>query len=323
MTSPRRAEATADGRYYTHPTSGQSLVSVTNALSVGCAKPALVPWATKIVAEKVWDYLPRMIGAIFAKDCGAGPKRDLACNRCRDCLTRDLKGEVTIARDKASDLGSRVHALAEAHLAGATLAVEDGDDVAQLFVAQYVKFLKDFDVDPAKDVEAIEITVANPGLGYAGTLDVLLYLKLDGYLDGEPVKPTAKGERALWLIDLKTSLTRAATSVYGEYALQLTGLRHASEMWLPDDTTMRMVSVKGCAVLNLRRTTYELIPLPAGQNEFTAFKGCLAIAKFMHSTGKEIAASNYRPVLPDGKFKAKQQRGARKTAATPTSTKAA
>lgn len=310
MTSPRRAEDTADGRYYTHPETGEMLVSVTNAISVGCAKPALVPWAAKIVAEHTWTLLPRMAAALFVKDCGAGPKRDMACNRCRDCLTRELKTQVTVARDKASDLGSRVHALAEAHLAGNTLPIEDGDDVAQLFVTQYVKFLKDFEVDPAKDVEAIELTVANPGLGYAGTLDVLLYLKLDGYLDGQPVKPTAKGERALFLIDLKTSLTRASTSVYGEYALQLAALRHASQVWLPDDTTARMPSVKGCAVLNLRQRTYEFIPLPASQPEFTAFKGCLALAKFMHSTGKAIAAGDYRPVTPKGAFKAKRGRKA-------------
>lgn len=313
MTSPRRAESTADGRFYTHPTTGEMLISVTNAIGVGCAKPALVPWAAKIVAEHVWTVLPRLAAALFVKDCGAGPKRDLACNRCRDCLTRELKGEVSVARDKASDLGSRVHALAEAHLAGNTLAAEEGDEIAHLFVTQYVKFLKDFDVDPTKDVEAIELTVANPGLGYAGTLDVLLYLKLDGYLDGQPVKATADGERALWLIDLKTSLTRAATSAYGEYALQLAALRHASEVWLPDDSTQKMPSVKGCAVLNLRRTTYELIPLPASQPEFASFKGCLVLAKWLHSVGKEIAASNYRPVEPDGKYKAKRTRAASTT----------
>lgn len=258
-----------------------------------------------------------MVKALFAKDCGAGPKRDQACHTCRDCVTRDLKAEVTLARDKASDLGSRVHALAEAKLSGAVLAYEDGDELAEEFVAQYVKFLKDFDVDPAKDVESVELTVANPALGYAGTLDVLLYLKLDGYLAGQPVKPTEGDSRRLWLIDLKTSLTRAATSVYGEYALQLAGLRNASEMWLPDDTTQRMVGVHGTAVLNLRRNTYELIPLPTGQAEFEAFRGCLAIAKWMHSTGADVARGDYRPITAKGGFKPKRG-AAKKAAAVPT-----
>ena len=53
MTSPRHAESTAKGRYYTHPVTGQRLVSVTNAISVGMAKPALVPWAAKVTAEQV------------------------------------------------------------------------------------------------------------------------------------------------------------------------------------------------------------------------------------------------------------------------------
>lgn len=307
MTSPRHAEATALGRYYTHPVTAEALISVTNVLSVGCAKPALVPWAAKIVAEKSWDLLPRMVGALRARDCGAGPKRDLACHRCRDCLTRELKGEVTVARDKASDLGSRVHALAEAHVLGTTIAREDGDEIAEQYLGQYLKFLETFGVDLTTDVEAVEVTVANPRLGYAGTLDLIVRLALDGYLPGQPVKPLKGGEKSLWLVDLKSSETRPATSVYGEYALQLAGLRHATEVWLPDDTTTRMVpSIRGAAVLNLRRNAFELIPLPTGKAEFDAFSGSLALAKWMHTVGHDINGGEYRPITTSGATKPKR-----------------
>lgn len=315
MTSPRRAEATALGRYYSHPTTGEALISVTNVLSVGCAKPALVPWAAKVVAEGSWDLVPRMIAALRAKDCGAGPKRDQACNACRDCLTRELKAQVTIARDKASDLGSRVHHLAEHHVLGAEVAPEEGDDIAQLYLAQYLKFVQDWGIDLSRDIEAVEATVANPRLGYAGTLDLLVHLPVDGYIPGQAVKPNPDGKRSLWLVDLKTSETRAATSVYGEYALQLAALRYASEVWLPDDTTTAMVrGITGAAVLNLRRRTYELIPLPTGKAEFDAFQGSLTLAKWMHSTGHDIASGEHRPITPTGAAKPKRGATTRKAA---------
>lgn len=307
MTSPRHAEATAKGRYYTHPVSSESLISVTNVLSVGCAKPALVPWAAKIVAEHSWDLLPRMVGALRAKDCGAGPKRDQACARCRDCLTRELKAAVTVARDKASDLGSRIHHLAEQHVLGVDVAPEDGDDVARQYLGQYLKFLETWGVDLEHDVEAVEVTVANPRLGYAGTLDLLVRLPIDGFIPGQPVKALKGGEKHLWLVDLKSSETRAATSVYGEYALQLAGLRHATEVWLPDDTTTPMVrGITGAAVLNLRRRTFELIPLPTGKAEFDAFQGSLALAKWMHGTGHDINGGHYRPITRTGAAKPKR-----------------
>ena len=64
MTSPKHAQATDRGRYYTHPVTGQQLVSVTNVLGQSMAKPALVPWAAKMTAEAAWDALPRMVAAL-------------------------------------------------------------------------------------------------------------------------------------------------------------------------------------------------------------------------------------------------------------------
>ena len=314
MTSPRHAESTALGRYYTDPATGEQLISVTNVLSVGCAKPALVPWAAKIVAEHAWDLLPRMVASMLVKDCGAGSVRVLACGRCRDCLTRDLKGEVTVVRDKAADLGSRIHALAEAHVLGTTLAHEDGDEEAAPFVEQYVRFLKDFDVDIERDVESAELTVANPRAGYAGTLDLLVRLPFAGYIEDKIVPQQDGRARGLFLVDLKTSKTRAATSVYGEYALQLAALRRATETWLPDDTKGRMPHIHGAAVLNLRQRTYELIPVPTGDAELNAFKGSLALAKWVHGTGHAIAGGDYRPVGPSGRVKPKRTTTTRKAA---------
>lgn len=303
MTSPRHAEATAKGRYYTHPETGAQLISVTNVLSVAMAKPALVPWAAKIAAEWAMDHLPALVFRSRTED--------------REVLRKEISSQVTVARDKAADMGSRIHHLAEAHVLGVEVAHEEGDEDCAPFVAQYVKFLADFGVDITRDVESVELTVANPDLGYAGTLDLLVWLALDGYLPGMPVKPLPDGQKALWLVDLKSSATRPSTSVYDEYALQLTGLKHATEMWLPDDTTQPMVrGIKGAAVLNLRQRTYALVPLPTGLPEFNAFKGALTVAKWVH--GDPLADA--RPIDPKG---VRTEKRTRKTTQPKTTGKAA
>jgi hypothetical protein len=297
MTTPRRAEATSLGRYYSHPVTGEQLISVTNVLSVGCAKSALVPWAAKIAAEYAMDNLPSLVFRSRTQD--------------REELRKEISRQVTVARDKAADFGSRVHALAEAHVLGTTLPEEDGDDQAHAFVKQYERFLTDFDIDIERDIEATELTCANPGLGVAGTLDLIASLPVDGFIPGMPVKVVRDvNDRGRILIDIKTSLTRPATSVYGEYALQLTALRHMTEAWMPDDSIVKMPGVHGAAVLNLRRNTYELIPLPTGEPEWAAFKGCLALAKWMHGVGNDVTRGEYRPITPAGKYKPKRTRKA-------------
>lgn len=322
MTSPRHAESTAQGRYYTHPKTGQKLISVTNALSVAVAKPALVPWAAKATAEAAVDALPRLIATSRdADDCrtkrGSRARASDDCLVCHACVIREIKRAPAIVRDKASDLGSRIHELAEAHALGRSIAWEDGDDEAEPFVKQYRRFLADYDVDLARDFESAELTVAHPSAGYAGTLDILARLKLDGYIAGQGVKPTAEGEpRGLWLIDIKTSKTRPSTSVYGENALQLTALRDATEMWLPDDTIARFdLPIVGAAVLNLRASTYELIPVPSGTPERNAWRGVLATAHWMHAVGEGIEKGEHRPVTPTGQSKAKATRATRGTKA--------
>ncbi len=300
MTSPRLAENTSRGRYYRypqgHPRQGEpGLISVTNALSVAMAKPALVPWAAKIVAEHTLDHLPQVV---------ARSRTD------RDGLLKDLKGQVGVSRDKAANLGSRIHALAEAHATGQQVAWQDGDDECAPYVDQYVKFLADFDVDLTRHMVAAEMTVADPHLGVAGTLDLIAELPVgvEATSTGVQVYQLPDGERHAFLIDLKTSATRPSTSVYGEYALQLAALRDMREAWMPDGSIEPMPRVSACAVLNLRRSTYALIPLPFTDAERKAWRAVVAVAKWSHSTGKDINGGEYRPVTPAGVSRPKQTR---------------
>ena len=197
MTQPRHAHETENGRYYTIP-GLPPLVSVTNAISVGLSKYALPIWYANQSTEAAWDNVPGMVAALRRKPCGIPapvvfpPPEPQPCGVCRDCLTRHIREAAERARDSASFLGSRVHELAEAHLLGRTLAEQDGDAEAGLYVAQYLRFLDDFDVRLDRDVVAAETTVVNARDGYAGTGDIWLRLPFAGFLfekdkEGHPV----------------------------------------------------------------------------------------------------------------------------------------
>ena len=305
MTSPRHANDTDQGRYYTHPTTGAELVSVTNVLSTCVAKPALVGWAAKITAEKAADLVPALVASALIPECK--PKRVAdECGRCTPCVIKTIKREVTIVREKASDLGSRIHAHAEAHLTGKPI---DHDDEVAPYLAQYLRFLNEWDVDLTRDVEAAELTVAHPEKWLAGTLDLLIRLR-----------PGPGQDKRLLIVDIKTSATKPADTVYDEMALQLAALRHCTEMWLPNDTVVPMVEgITGGAVLNLRADDYALIPLPTGEETWTAYQGLLEGAHWLHRQPVKDA----RPVGVDGQPIPKRTRATRKTTTSKTTTRKA
>lgn len=289
MTDPRHAfEREGQGRYYRHPVTGEELVSVTNALSNGMAKYGLPLWYAKNAAEYAMENLPTLVQRSRTDREGA---------------LRDIKAHAETVRDKAANLGTRVHALAEAHVLGKPMAWEDGDHLAEPFLTQYLQFLKDFDVNIEIDVVASEMSVAHPVYGYAGTLDLICKLPLRGYTVED--KRLSRDKKGTWLIDLKTSSTRASTQTYPENALQLTALHRAREMWLPDDTVAPMLKgITGCAVLNLRQKTYKLIPLPTRQREWDAFRSVLSLTQWLH--GDWPGQYDYRPVKPSGLFEPKR-----------------
>lgn len=311
MTSPKFAYATDDhGRYYRHPEHpGREFISITNVLD-SIAKPALVPWAAKITAEKALDLLPAFVASALVPPCK--PKRVAdECGRCTECLVKTTKREVKIVRETAADLGTLVHAFAEAHLTGQQIQAtdEEREQVAP-FVAQYLRFLEDFEVDITRDVEAAELTVCHPQYGYAGTLDAIVRLRLDGNLAGVKPKKLPGQERALWVYDVKTSTTKPANTLYDEQPLQLAAQRNAKEAWLPDGSIVPMPRAAGAAILNLRTDDYAFIPVPSGPEEFAAFRGFIAGQTWMHRD----AAKACTPITPSGRARAAKTKTTRKAA---------
>jgi hypothetical protein len=263
VTNPRHARDTERGRYYTDPAGGPDLVSVTNVLDTAVNKRALIPWAVKLTVEHVLDNLYDVQTRIDDE---------------RPALTRDIKAIHRDVKDRAADLGDRIHSTAEAWLLGAP--VPDDAEVAP-YLTQLKIWLAAWGVDLAEHVEATEITVLHRRLGYAGTADLLIWL---------PTGPG--GELELWLIDFKTSATRSAKSVYPENTLQLAALRFAETVLLPDDTEQPVPAIARAGVLNLRARSHALVEMPADRTAHRAFRGLLEGTRWLHA-----APSSY-PALP-------------------------
>ena len=223
MTNPKHAQDTDNGRYYRDPAGGPDLVSVTNVISSGVAKFALVPWAVKLTAEHCVDN---------RLDVARRALKD------REQLLKDIKAVHRNARDTAADLGTRVHDRAEAM---ALQAPFPADKEVDPYARQLALFWQRWGVDLNTDIVAAEITFAHRRLGYAGTGDLMIWLRTG---------PDRSKE--LWLVDYKTSAKRPASSVYPEYAMQLAALRFAECVWLPDDTDGPVPKIQRTAVLNLR-----------------------------------------------------------------------
>ncbi|UIU47034.1 hypothetical protein [Microcystis phage MinS1] len=296
MTAPKHArDITGKGRYYGDcGTEGCPLadipapgvMSVTNAQSV-IAKPALVPAAAKSTAAAAWNLLPQMVATSRQPEAGPCARLRVAerCGRCRFCITSAIKAAHKNEWEKASDLGTRVHAHAHAHVLGGALPFDE--EVAP-FVDQHVRFLDAWRVDLDRHVEAAELTVLSRKHGYAGTGDLWLHLPLAYDETTGRTSFTSWSKRRLWLLDGKSSLKKPASTVYADQPLQLAGLRFAEEAVLPDESVVKVPRFEGAAILNWRTDAHALIPQPAGRAVFKAFLGAVELQRLFH--GQDVKA---------------------------------
>lgn len=272
MTQPLHArDIKGKGRYYGAcsddcPFGEDLLISVTNAQGV-VNKPALVPSAVKITAETAYDKLPQLIAATRIRECGAKRVAD-RCGRCPTCMVARIKAEHRNIWEHAADTGTRVHAASHAHVLGQPRVP---DEEVEPFIFQYLQFLEAWSIDIDRHIEAAETTIVDRRNRYAGTGDIWLQL------------PTGTaGRRQLWLVDIKTSLTKPANTVYVDQVLQLAGLRYAPKAILPDDTEVDVPKFAGAALLNLRSGAHQLIPLPADRAAHKAFVNAVGLQTFLH-----------------------------------------
>jgi hypothetical protein len=230
-------------------------VSVTNVIDTAVNKShALIPWGVKLTVEYVLADLPSITLRLVTD---------------RTTVIKEIKAVHRDAKDRAANLGDRIHRAAELRLLRAPVP---RDLEVMPYITQLELWLDAWGVDLDEHIEATEITVLHRRLGYAGTADLLIWL------------PTGPGGRLeLWLIDFKTSATRPAKSVYPENTLQLAALRYAEVVLLPDDTDAPMPKVQRTGVLNLRARSHALVEMPAGRDAHRAFRGALETTKWLHA----------------------------------------
>jgi hypothetical protein len=206
------------GKRHWYTIDGVKADGVTTLIGGGFPKPALIPWAARSVAEYVADN---------RYEVGASEEDRLP-------MVRRLARIPFDDRDRAAEIGTRVHVIAEQLSRGEE--VEVPDDIAP-YVDSCVRFLDDWDIRPI----LTETVVASRTWRYAGTLDGVWYVpSLNRVVVG----------------DYKTS----RSGLWPEVALQVAAYRHA-EVWLDGDgneNPMADLNITGGLAVLINRDGYEV-----------------------------------------------------------------
>ena len=203
--------------------------SVTTILQVK-DKPALVGWAkreTAACAVRNLEVLERMVKS-------GGPQ----------AAVEWLKRIPDYTRDVAADLGTQVHAMAEALGRGEPAPV---DESLRPYLAAYRRdFLDAF----RPRFLAVEAMVCSERYEYGGTADAFVEI------DGET-----------WLLDYKTG-----SGVYPDTALQLAGLARGQFIGYPGDPVQHPVPfATRFGVLHVRPEGARLLPVVVDRETVAAF----------------------------------------------------
>jgi len=239
MTVPKVETVYVQGdRWYVDPGTGDRVPGVSAVLNM-MAKPALMRWAAKEAAIFAVEN-QATIGALARTDKQAAV--DL------------IKGAPWRKSGKAADTGSQVHGLVERLMLDKRSGVQSAFKIPQgtmPYLRSYAAFLQEFSADP----EAIEVTVWDAGYGYAGTLDSIFTMTVDG-------------QRITALVDVKTG----ASGVWPEAALQQTAYARAGQMLDPETgQRLKMVPIDRAFALWLRPEGWALIPLSTSDRNWDQF----------------------------------------------------
>ena len=254
LTTTYRGDLRSDegtGRFYHW--GDEAFISVTNAIKKGFPAPALMYWSAKMVAE----YVAENPEEVEAMRQAMEPAE----------FTSFLKNKPWVARDKAGDLGSQVHDIAEQYQATGTVPpLESFPEVVQAKAALYLDFLET--VKPT--FYAIEGVVFNRQYGYAGAFDAIMDIDY-GAIKGR------------YIVDIKTG-----SGIYAEAALQQTAYRHG-EYIAVGDQEIPMPEVGGAFCLHIQATQWKLVPVVTDEASWVTFRAALHVARWV-ADGSDKAA---------------------------------
>lgn len=233
MTSPKVATfKTGQGRYYTHPETGEKVPGVTSVVGK-LPKPFLRYWAAKMVATAAVEAVAD--GSTWLADMArSDPEAAIDfLKRAPDRSTRE-----------AANIGSAAHAIFDALVFGRP--VGELTPEVEPFRRQFEDLLATVQPEP----HYAEETVWNSTHGYAGTFD--LYA-------------TIEGEKC-W-VDNKTT----RSGVYPEVALQLSAYKHAEELVRADGEVLPLPSGDRGLVFHIRPEKWAIYEVPIGEEVFEQF----------------------------------------------------
>lgn len=234
-------------RYPDHPNAtGLAMPGVTSVISKVDKSGPLIAWAKGVTADAALDNLDQL--NVMIHDSGRAPTKAW------------LTAHATAESDKAKDLGTRVHILAEQISRGAE---PDMDEFEEPFVTAYRRYLADYKPEFRPGQSSVENYVANLTDGYGGQFDFLYHL--DGKLSLGDIK-TGKG-------------------IYPETRLQLAALGMAEFIGRPNDPKRyRMPKVEQYVILHVRPDAYargyQLYRINVNDADRAAFRGALAIYRW-------------------------------------------
>jgi len=221
---------------------GTAMPGVTSVIAKVDKSGPLIAWAKGVTADAALDNLPRL--AEMVKADGREPTKAW------------LKAHATAESDRAKDLGTRIHLLAEQISRGASPDMDE-------FEAPYVEAYRAYLAQHRPVVKSLEQFTCNLALGYGGTFDFLA--EIDGKLT---------------LGDLKTG-----KGIYPETRLQLAALGMAEFIGRPNDPKRyRMPKVEQYVILHVRPEAYakgfQLYRVNVDDADREAFKGALSIYRW-------------------------------------------
>jgi hypothetical protein len=229
------------------------------------AKPALIGWAARTVAEAAADYYADQLRLYTTT--GKWPQRAAAVDALKGAHNRDRDGKGA----RGTDVHAAVH---EVVTYGELLDSREWERETLAYVDQY----RDFEDAYRPTYLYAETTCYSDEYGYAGTLDLIA--DLPGY--------------GLTVMDYKTG------GIYPEAALQLAAYRHSEYVitgppW-EQHPTPRTV---GAAVLQLQPDRYSLVGVDTSEAVFTAFCHVVRFAEFRATCWDNMVGDIITPSLPN------------------------
>lgn len=273
VTSPRFASTDeSKGRTYRIPGIDKDLASVTTIIGM-LHKPALMPWAAKLAAE-------RAIQSADTWQAIAQEEGDEAARKWISAAAREYTNRKAL-------IGSAVHWVCEnsdnlddkdvqgkldwfCRQLGGDEAKERKNILNHL--ESYRRFLSEHDVEIVEQ----ELTVANPAIGYAGTLDGI-----------------ARIDDKMCIFDIKTG------NAYSSASLQMAAYRFATHkvqdgkgvpVGHPNACLEDAYGIYNACVVVIKPKSYKIVPMRANDVDYDAFVALCAVRQweeYGHQMGGE------------------------------------